>query len=162
MRLSDPPARSYYAASMQAAANSLNPRDSLRGEMRADVVVVGGGIAGVSAALHLAERGYKVVLLEARQVGYGASGRNGGQSIFGLATSQQALVAQVGSADARRLFDLSVAGLDLTDKLIREHRIDCDYRPNHIHVATKPRQVRELEEWCAELHDVYDLSLIHI
>jgi len=134
----------------------MRQRNSLRGEIRADVVVVGGGIAGVSAALHLAERGYQVVLLEARQVGYGASGRNGGQTIFGLAASQQSLAAQVGSADARSLFEMSVAGLELTEKLIRDHAIDCDYRPNHVHVATKPRQVRELEDWCAELHGVYN------
>ena len=78
----------------------------------ADVCVIGGGIAGCSAALHLAARGYKVALLEARFVGYGASGRSGGQTIFGLAASQKSLVAQVGAADARRLFDLSIEALD--------------------------------------------------
>ena len=102
------------------------PRDSLRGEQRADVVVLGGGIAGCSAALHLAKRGLRVVLLEAQTVGYGASGRSGGQTIFGLAASQQALVASVGRADARRLFDLSIEALDLTQSLIREYSIDCD------------------------------------
>ena len=65
--------------------------------MQADVCVVGGGIAGCSAALHLAQRGYRVALLEARFVGYGASGRSGGQTIFGLAVGQKSLVAQVGA-----------------------------------------------------------------
>ncbi len=135
MRLDFPPAPSYYAASSPAGEHPQ--RESLRGEVHADVCVIGGGIAGCSAALHLAARGYEVVLLEARFVGYGASGRSGGQTIFGLAVSQKALVAQVGAADARRLFDLSIEALDLTQALVREHSIDCDYRPNHVHVATK-------------------------
>ena len=151
MRLSYPPAPSYYAASDEAQA----PREPLRGEQRADVVVLGGGIAGCSAALHLAKRGLRVVLLEARTVGYGASGRSGGQTIFGLAASQQALVASVGRDDARRLFDLSIEALDLTQSLIREYAIDCDYRPNHVHVATKARHVTELNEWHRELHEDY-------
>ena len=86
LRLSDPPALSYYAAS---AATSASPgvrgaaqRETLRGAIEADVAVLGGGIAGCSAALHLAKRGYRVALLEARVVGYGASGRSGGQTDF--------------------------------------------------------------------------------
>jgi len=122
----------------------------------ADVVVVGGGLAGCSTALHLAQRGYRVVLLEARFVGYGASGRSGGQTIFGLAAGQQALVAQVGQETARRLFDLSVEALTVTQSLIREHAIDCDYHPNHIHAAIKPRHVVELEHWVDELRRDYD------
>jgi len=130
-------------------------RESLKGEFQADVGVIGGGIAGCSSALHLAKRGYRVALLEARFVGYGASGRSGGQTIFGLAASQKTLVEQVGALDARRLFELSVEALDLTQALIREHGIDCDYRPNHVHVATKSRHLDELEQWIHELHDEY-------
>jgi gamma-glutamylputrescine oxidase len=154
VRLSDPPAASYYADSAGPADGPAagRGRSPLRGEFTADVAVVGGGIAGCSAALHLARRGYSVALLEARQIGYGASGRNGGQSIFGLAVSQQNLVRQVGAADARRLFDLSVEGLDVMQALIAEFAIDCDYRPNHVHVAVKPRHMQELEQWAQELH----------
>ncbi len=153
MRLHFPPASSYYAASSPEGANPR--RETLQGERRADVGVIGGGIAGCSAALHLAKRGYRVALLEARSVGYGASGRSGGQVIFGLAASQKALAAQVGAEDARRLFDLSIEALDLTQSLIRDYRIDCDYRPNHVHVATKPRHLRELAEWVHELRHDY-------
>src|SRR5580704_11093610 len=113
MRLSFPPAPSYYA--LDNAWRSCAP---LRGEAGVDVAVLGGGIAGCSAALHLAKRGYRVALLEARTVGYGASGRSGGQIIFGLATSQTALAAEVGRDDARRLFDLSIEALDLIRSLI--------------------------------------------
>jgi len=134
----------------------------LLGDHRADVAVVGGGIAGCSAALHLAGRGFKVALLEARFVGYGASGRSGGQTIFGLAAGQRALKLEVGPEDARRLFDLSIEALDCTQALIHTHRIDCDYRPNHLHVATKLRHVRELEEWLSELHSEYGYQSVRL
>jgi gamma-glutamylputrescine oxidase len=153
VRLSNPPAPSYYAAT--ARSDDAVDRPMLQGDHRADVAVVGGGIAGCSAALHLARRGFKVAVLEARFVGYGASGRSGGQTIFGLAASQRALSAQVGREDARRLFDLSIEALDCTQALINTYRIDCDYRPNHVHVATKPRHLRELQEWVDELHGDY-------
>ena len=153
MRLSYPPASSYYAAT--AAAGQPKARPELLGEYRADVAVVGGGIAGCSAALHLAQRGYKVALVEARFVGYGASGRSGGQLIFGLAPSQKALTAQVGRDDAHRLFELSIEALDSTRILIDTYAIACDYAANHVHVATKPRHVRELTEWADELHGDY-------
>jgi gamma-glutamylputrescine oxidase len=160
VRLDFPPAPSYYAASSPVAGHSQ--RDSLRGDVHADVCVIGGGIAGCSAALHLAARGYKVALLEARFVGYGASGRSGGQTIFGLAVSQKSLVAQIGAADARRLFELSIEALDVTQALIREHSIDCDYRPNHVHVATKPRHLQELRDWNQELHDEYGYQSVRL
>jgi gamma-glutamylputrescine oxidase len=153
VRLSYPPAPSYYAASVASLPQPI--RAPLKGSVTADVVVVGGGIAGCSTALHLAQRGYRVVVLEARFIGYGASGRSGGQTIFGLAASQQSIAAQVGQDNARRLFDMSVEALDLTQSLIREHRIDCDYHPNHIHAAVKPRHIDELEQWARELRDQY-------
>jgi gamma-glutamylputrescine oxidase len=160
LRLTYPPAPSYYAASAASSSrlgadSAQAHRETLRGAHRADVAVLGGGIAGCSAALHLAKRGYRVALLEARVVGYGASGRSGGQTIFGLAASQKKLVAQVGRDDARRLFDLSIEALDLVQSLIREYAIECDYHANHVHVAVKPRHVEELADWARELHEEY-------
>ena len=154
MRLRSPPPRSYYAASSPETA--LAPRPPLTGECRVDVAVVGAGVAGCSAALHFARQGYDVAVLEAHRVGFGASGRSGGQLIFGLAVGQKSLVAQVGRENARRLFAMSVEALDLTQSLIRDHGIECDYRPNHVHVATKPRHLEELRDWERELHDEYD------
>ena len=167
MRLADPPPASYYAASAAACATpaigaARLHREPLRGEHRVDAVVLGGGIAGCSAALHLATRGYRVALLEAHVVGYGASGRSGGQTIFGLAAGQPALAAQVGRSDARCLFDLSIEALDLTQSLIAEHRIDCDYHANHVHVAVKPRHVTELQDWARELHEDYGYTSVKL
>ena len=88
---------SYYAAT--AARGSAYP--SLQANVDADVAIVGGGLAGLSAAIELADRGYSVVLLEARQVGWGASGRNGGQVIAGLACDQSVIEKQVGREASR-------------------------------------------------------------
>jgi len=153
MRLDLPPAPSYYLASSPAGLELERP--ALEGEIETDIAVVGGGLAGCSAALHLAKSGFKVALLEANAVGYGASGRSGGQTIFGLAAGQKSLVSQVGREDAKRLFEMSVEALDLNQSLIREYGIECDYRPNHVQVATKPRHVAELSEWFEELREEY-------
>ncbi len=93
----------YFAAT--ALGDVEHPR--LRGEVSCDVCVIGGGFTGLSAALHLAERGYDVVLLEARRAGWGASGRNGGQLGSGQRRSQDELERLVGPEDARRLWDLA-------------------------------------------------------
>ena len=91
---------SYYAAT--AAREQRFP--ALRGPLDCDVAVVGGGLAGLSAAIELADRGYSVVVLEAQQVGWGASGRNGGQAIAGLACDQGVIEAQLGREAARRVW----------------------------------------------------------
>jgi gamma-glutamylputrescine oxidase len=139
--------RSWYAAS----ANPAPRREALQGDATADVCVVGGGIAGCSTALHLAERGYQVVLLEGKRVAWGASGRSGGQAIFGFAAGQDKLIAQVGRDDARRMFDLSVEALDLLKERVARHAIDCDLHWGQMHVAIKPRHETELQAWREEL-----------
>src|SRR5688572_14739855 len=108
------PVNSYYAAS----ARPTPPRPILSGTVSADVCVVGGGIAGSSAALHLAERGYDVVLLEGYRVGWGSSGRSGGQALVGVAAGQGKLDHLIGASDARRVWDISVEGVALMRELI--------------------------------------------
>jgi len=143
--------RSYYAGS----AHPSPPRPALSGDITADICIVGAGIAGCSTALHLAERGYKVVVLEGRRVGWGASGRSGGQAIFGYASSQDTLAAQVGEAAARRMFDISVEALDLMKERIARHAIDCDLHWGQLHVPIKPRHETELRVWRDELATRY-------
>jgi gamma-glutamylputrescine oxidase len=142
---------SYYAASAHPAPD----RPPLAGDIDADVCVVGGGIAGCATALFLAERGYKVVLLEGHRIAYGASGRSGGQAIVGYACSQDKLVAQVGRDDARKMFDISVEANDLIKTLVAKHGIDCDLHWGHLHTAIKPRQEAELRAWQEELVSEY-------
>jgi gamma-glutamylputrescine oxidase len=149
---------SWYAAS----APPQPPRPALQGEVDADVCVIGGGISGCSTALHLAERGYHVVLLEAHRIGWGASGRSGAQAIPGLACGQHKLRSLAGETDARRMWDISVEGLRLQRELIARHAIDCDLREGQMHVAIKPRQERELREEVATLHGDYGYDSIRM
>lgn len=141
-----PHPRSYYAAS----ANAQVEYPALEGDVTADVCVVGGGIAGCSTALHLAERGYRVALLEAERIGWGASGRSGGQALTGFASGQQKLVQQVGAQCARQMWDISVEALDLIGDLVRQHGIECDLHPGTWYLAIKERQrtalLHELDE----------------
>ena len=132
--------RSYYEASVQRP--SVQP--PLQGSQTADVLVVGGGFAGLSAALELAQRGYAVVLLEADRVGSGASGRNGGQAIVGFASGQEPFEQQLGAAEARQAWNMSLEGLDLIQRRIRAHGIDCDWVSGYLYVADRPRKVDAL------------------
>ncbi|MGC2857324.1 NAD(P)/FAD-dependent oxidoreductase [Novispirillum sp. DQ9] len=144
-----PEAISFYAAAAPAAA--LRP--ALAGERTADVCVVGGGITGCSAALHLAERGYRVILVEGEHVGFGASGRSGGQLIAGFNRDQTTLARLVGRDDARHLWALSEEALALTRALIARHGIACALTDGHLQLATRRRHLAELrataEEWTA-------------
>jgi len=143
--------QSYYAAT----ARPLPAFPPLLGEADCDVCVVGAGIAGCSAALHLAERGYRVILLEARRVGWGASGRSGGQALPGFSVDQQKLTQLVGRETARELWDVTVEGLDLIRDLIRRHAINCDWVDGQMHTATKERHCRELQAARDELVNEY-------
>ena len=150
----------HVESSYAASANPFPLHEPLRGEVTADVCVVGGGIAGCSTALHLAERGYKVVLLEGRRIAWGASGRSGGQAIFGFAAGQDKLVAQVGRAVAKRMFDVSVEALDLLKERVERHALDCDLHWGQMHVATKPRHETELQAWRDELAADYGYTTL--
>jgi gamma-glutamylputrescine oxidase len=129
-----PALTSYYSASAHAEA----PRPALGGAVECDVCVVGGGIAGSSAALHLAERGYKVVLLEEHRIGWGASGRNGAQALPGVAAGQAKLERLIGPADARVVWDATIEGLALMRGLIERYAIDCNWVSGHMTVPSNP------------------------
>ncbi len=128
---------SWYAAT----ATPPDPTAPLKGEVRADVCVIGGGYTGLSAALHLAQRGYDVVLLEAHRAGFGASGRNGGQVGSGQRVEQDVLERMVGPDDAHKLWQLGEEAKSLIQSLIRDHQIDCDYRPGVVHADWHARDV---------------------
>ena len=150
------PEASYYTA-------TANPHESfspLKGEVKADVCVIGGGYAGLSAALHLAEHGYKTVLLEANRVGWGASGRNGGQIHPGQRRDQFALEASVGKDHARALWGLAEDARKLVTGLIERHGIDCDLTPGLIHCAHKQAYVDDYRAEVEHLRETYGYDLI--
>lgn len=147
----------YWSALPEPAALS-----SLAGDASCDVGVVGAGIAGLSTALHLAERGYRVTVLEGERIGGGASGRSGAQAIFGVAASQEKLQSLIGADDARKVWDVTVEALALIRQLVARHAIDCDLVQGQLHVAIKPRQLDELATWERELTGVYGYRSVRL
>ncbi len=127
---------SWYAAT----ATPLERFAPLQGETRADVCVVGAGYTGLSAALHLAEAGLDVVLLEAQRVGFGASGRNGGQLGSGQRMEQTALEKLVGPEDAGKLWDLAEEAKHLVKSLVARHGIECHLKPGVAHACFTERE----------------------
>lgn len=140
---------SYYAAS----ADQLTPFKAAAGEMRADVCVIGGGFTGLSAALHLAKAGYDVVLLEAQRVGFGASGRNGGQVGMGQRLEQDELETMVGVPLARDLWDLACESVAVTRELAEAGGVR--FHEGIIHADHKPGFVPEHHEYVDKLRDEY-------
>lgn len=137
------------------AATAALPADTppLAGETRVDVAVVGGGYTGLSAALHLAEAGAKVALLEAREPGWGASGRNGGQVIPGLKYDPDELVARLGPETGERLAAAAGGAADLVFDLVRRHAIDCQaQRSGWIHACHSATAMRRAESRAAQWH----------
>ena len=147
---------SYY----HATRNRELDLQALDGSRRADVCIIGGGYTGLSSALHLAQRGYDVVLLEARKPGWGASGRNGGQVCSGQRKDQIALGRMVGADASRRFWELAEAAKDTVRQLVAEHSIDCDLKPGIAHPLHKPQYVRESREYVDFLQREYDYRQI--
>lgn len=133
--------QSYYEASVDRGL----PCPQLHDTVQTDVLVVGAGFAGLSAALELARQGLSVVVLEADRIGSGASGRNGGQAIVGFASGQAPLEQQLGAQDARRAWDMSVQAVDLIEQRVAEHRIACDWQRGYTYVADSPRKAAALQ-----------------
>ena len=135
--------RSYYVATARERVAS----PPLLDEIETDFCVVGGGCTGLSGALHAAERGFRTVLLEGGRIGWGASGRNGGQMIPGLRKSAVELVGLYGKERARTIFQTADAARDLVVDLIRRHGIACDLKQTgHLEAAIKPKEMRHLAE----------------
>jgi gamma-glutamylputrescine oxidase len=126
----------------------------------ADVCVVGGGYTGLSAALHLAEAGFSVALVEAQRVGWGASGRNGGQVGSGQRRDQAWLEARFGSGRARALWDMAEEAKALVTGLVERNGIACDLRPGIIHAAHRPGYVAEYHAEAEALARDYGYGLV--
>lgn len=144
-------APSYYAATVSEPVTG----ERLDGVVEADVCIIGGGFTGTSAALHLARQGVSVVLLEQSLLGWGASGRNGGQVHVGLRREQDWLEAKVGAAHARTLWDFALEARQHLDWLMHDLAIDCDYRPGYLHADHKASYVAHTRAYVKKLNDEY-------
>ncbi len=142
---------SYYDATVRRPAAHV----ALDGDIACDVAIVGGGLAGLSAAIELADRGHDVVLLEAKRVGWGASGRNGGQALAGLACEQETIEAQLGLDEARRVWTMTLEALTLIRQRCERFHIDCDWRAGYLSLAVNARKARDLRAWHARMQALY-------
>jgi gamma-glutamylputrescine oxidase len=147
---------SYYYASQ----NRQLDLPVLEGDIKADICIVGGGYTGLSAALHLAQRGYKTVVLEARKVGWGASGRNGGQLCTGQRKDQMELVDIVGSDDARKFWRLGEDAKSLAKDIIKSHGIECDIKPGIAHPNHKASYANGTKEYVEFLREEFSYDQI--
>ena len=147
---------SWYAAT----ATPPEPFPAAEGEMQADLCIIGAGFTGLSAALHAAQSGLKVVLLEAHRVGFGASGRNGGQVGTGQRLEQDELEEMVGRDRARQLWDLSLESVQLVRDLVASHAPESDWQAGILHADHRERFVPHSHDYARKLQEEYGYDLI--
>lgn len=132
---------SYYAATI----NDVTDFAPLQGEQSADVCVIGAGFTGISTALHLAERGYNVHVIEANKIAWGASGRNGGQMIGGI-SGESRMAKCYGDNGDQLLWEMRWAGHEIIRERVETYKIQCDLKSGYLDVAIKERHIRDLHE----------------
>ena len=142
---------SWYAATCEPLAQCR----ALRGDQRADVCVIGAGFTGLSTALHLAKAGHSVIILEAQRIGFGASGRNGGQLGSGQRVDQRDLQQMVGAEYARLLWELAEESKATVVSLIKEHGIACALKPGIAHFGFQEKEMREIHDEAEFLDTTY-------
>ena len=134
---------SYYAASRSPAFEYPPLTDAIE----CDVVVVGGGFSGVNTAVELSERGYEVVLIEANRIGWGASGRNGGQIIGGIGHTPERFKKSIGEEGINTIYQMGIEARDIIKERVETYSIDCDLKWGYCDVALKPRHMKDFAEW---------------
>ena len=132
---------SYYAASR----NIVRTPKVLEGAVTADVAVLGAGYSGLSTAIHLAEKGYKVVMVEGAGIGWGASGRNGGQIVNGLNASLDTIKRRYGDQAGAFVGGLVQEGGKIIRRIVSQYNIDCDMKTGNIYAAYTPAHMKDLE-----------------
>lgn len=141
-------APSWYEASVKRESFSTLKQSE---NLKCDVCVVGGGFTGVSAALELALQGRKVILLEARKIGFGASGRNGGQVIGGFHHGYNKIAKEYGEPAQQACYEISEAGKKLIESRVEKYNIDCRLHWGYTHLAIKKKHLQSIEEDLTEL-----------
>ena len=142
---------SYYAAS----ANEQPQYPTLEGDIEVDVCVVGGGFAGLSSAIELADKGYKVAVLEANHIGFGASGRNGGQIIAGLACEIDVIEKSIGFDAAKQVWNMTLEALDLVRERVKRFNIHCDLMDGFLGVSVNEKKGKSLRKWFDDMAKCY-------
>ncbi len=132
---------SFYAAS----ANAAPPRPALQDDVEADVCIIGAGYTGLSSALFLLERGFSVCVLEAAKVGFGASGRNGGQIVNSYSRDLDVIERSVGAEQARLLGDMAFEGARIIRERVTRYGINCDLKNGGVFAALTVKQMKHLE-----------------
>ena len=155
--MNTPYAPTYYAAT----ANPVPNRPALQGEINADICIIGAGYTGLSTGLFLAERGLKVVVLEAAKVGFGATGRNGGQIVNSFSRDIDAIERQVGHDAAKVFGQMAFEGNRIIRERIATYNIQCDLKNGGVFAAFTPKQMRHLEHqrklWARHGHNTVDM-----
>lgn len=131
-------------------------RKELQGDAQADICIIGAGYTGLSCALHLAQFGMKVIVLEAEDVGFGASGRNGGHVIPGQRLDQVELRKRYGDTHARALWELALEAQQMVRSLTSAHKIQCDVKPGHLTAAVRSSHANDLQEYVEDLQRHYN------
>lgn len=145
------PAPSWYVASRNIRLHC----PPLLGEAQADVCIIGGGFSGVNTAIELAEKGLSVILLEASQIGWGASGRNGGQLIRGVGHDLDQFTNVIGEQGVRALKLMGLEAVQLVRQRVEKHQIACDLTWGYADLANKPRQ---LDDFRADMEELRGLG----
>jgi gamma-glutamylputrescine oxidase len=149
---------SWYAAT----ANPTPKRPHLDQDIKCDVAIIGAGYTGLSAALYLTEAGLDVVVLEAHRVGFGASGRNGGQLGSGQRVDQSELNRLLGDQDGDAVWRLGVEAVELVKSLIKTHDIQCDFKEGVADLATSTKGASELHHYAEYLVKRYNYDSVEI
>lgn len=147
---------SYYTAT----AVGIREPQVAKSTHRCDVCVVGAGFTGISTALHLAESGYEVIVLEAERIGWGASGRNGGQLHSGQRKGQQELEKLFGWERAHLLWQLAEESKAMVKDRIARHSIDCSFKPGLLHAAYKKSDLKDFDSEITKLQQDYGYESI--
>jgi gamma-glutamylputrescine oxidase len=140
---------SFYVAT----AKELYSYPKLTEQLIVDVCIVGGGFSGINTAIELRQRGYSVALLEAKRIGWGASGRNGGELIRGIGHDATQFRNEIGDEGVKAIQQMGFEAVDIVTERIAEHKIDCDLHMGYCDLAVKPRHMDDL---AAEYQDLKD------
>ncbi|GIN22359.1 MAG TPA: FAD-binding oxidoreductase [Bacillus bacterium] len=148
----------------EATAGERKSRPTLQGEQHCDIVIIGGGFSGLSTSYHLQKMGYRTIVLEKNTVGYGASGRNGGELLTGYHGTMESFAQKKGFETAKKMWELSLDSIDLVENITKENGISCDLvRKGDIRPAYKVSHLEKFkrdQEYLAEKFNFHEISII--